>query len=822
MALRPQSSFSSGELDPALRERTNLQKYSSSLATARNVVVGKTGRLMSAPGRTHFNSTKLASRPVRIHIMTHNGCYLEWGHQYVRVYTIAGSLLQDIVHTRTESDLPFIQFTDVDNNQVVVTCVGKTVRTIIVDPAGASSSVGGMPSVSSVTSPSSVTAATWGGTGIVQDYAFTIVKNGLESLALTYGGGIVAFRPILPAEKNDITVRIGLAADATQFEEARMYRRPKDGGAYGYVASSTAFSTSGANRDVSFSDYGQEPDYTHQPPAAVQVNTSSGVLTIAAIESRASCMYQQRLLVSYEGGFYASRPGFPGNFDKEFPLNSSSSLLVRPAGLECEVYYMIDNDGLVLFTSKGVFVHRGALTPTNLTLEKKGIWVISDKVPPLAIPGAVLFVDKLTNTVRQLAFSEEAGTYTGEELSIFSDHLFYDNRITSWAFQDGPVPLLWVVFADGTYATFTYERNEQMRAWTRHDSGWGVELVASSPGSYNYYTELFQDSVTMIVTNRNGTRYVEKIAPRLATVEEIEADPEALMKVIPPMDAVTTYTVLVNDSIVDDNITVTPVTASVWDGPLTISVVNDAIFPSPGAGAVGEVLRHFHPVDGSAVDLEVTARASNNSITVQPSATFPSSYSNNPRLYRCTDALGGLSYMDTEAAAVVADGYVIASPNNDHINYPAVTVASSSVTLPNGYKAAILHVGRPRVMDIETLDIDTVEQRPVLIESKIVNKVYVRTHNSSGLYVGSRFPSGDGVKGNKLNGTAMQALDNIDYDHELDTPVVANRYDAPTSKRHEVTIPGDWKSNGRICIRQVDPLHFEILSIIPDLEDQRR
>ena len=68
--------------------------------------------------------------------------------------------------------------------------------------------------------------------------------------------------------------------------------------------------------------------------------------------------------------------------------------------------------------------------------------------------------------------------YTGE-VSVFSEHLFRDKLIKSWAFEDGSVPLLWVVFNDGTYATFTYERDQQMRAWTRHDSGNDIEFVTS-------------------------------------------------------------------------------------------------------------------------------------------------------------------------------------------------------------------------------------------------------------------------------------------------------------------------------------------------------
>jgi len=66
----------------------------------------------------------------------------------------------------------------------------------------------------------------------------------------------------------------------------------------------------------------------------------------------------------------------------------------------------------------------------------------------------------------------------------------------------------------------------------------------------------------------------------------------------------------------------------------------------------------------------------------------------------------------------------------------------------------------------------------------------------------------------------MEDMEKFDVPDGYD--IIGNRYKQPTSRRIEKTLPGNWDSQGQIAIRQVDPLHFEILSIIPDIEVLRR
>jgi hypothetical protein len=983
MSLKFQSSFAAGEIDPALHERTNLQKFSSALATGRCVIVGKTGRLISKPGRRIFKKAKFDDdATIVIHPMPRIGMLLEFGNLYLRVWNVTtGALAQEIVTTFTTAMLPDLKFQNIKEQIVMITRDGAaawlfypSTQTDGVDIEATTWALGANPfNVPEAPTYVSFTAIDVPA-GHAVEYAVTAVVNGQESLPLT-SASLVGALPLNVTESNEIVCKYtalklwnfyvwhgwqlaGTDVIANAVFEFKVYRRPSGAGAYGYIGSTTALTAinvggfvSGTfqNDEVSgkFTDFGGGADYTHQPPSANDTVRSDFGPTGTPVNTgiNSACVYQQRLLLGIDDHIETSRPGYPFNFTRDYPINSDSSLSFKSASEgSSKVLWMIENDGMVVFTGSGVFLHNGVLSPTNLALPKKGNWVIDQRVPPISIPGGVLFVDRSTNTVRQLLFSQELQTYSGEELSIFNNHLFAGNRITSWAFEEGDTPILWVVFSNGTYASFTFERDHQMRAWTRHDSGTDIERVAfmsSSPDSDFY--DVLDVGQMFFVVNKDGVRWIEIGVPRYvsAAIKELDAEWDKNHS-IAAMDGIASYSYLINDDLTDDDLVITPDVAGEWDGPLTLSCTDDAIFGQTTLGAEGEVFRFFDE-DGASYDLEVTARLSDNAVTVEPSAEFPSGSATNPRLYWCKDVFqttysydnsdelvqyigandfvvapvspgvwdgpltitqnGGvgiftqafidafesgngktflkatkgattimeitgrtsdliitvlpqstypsdgtnptlttigdlymvfqhvdycLDHLEDENVSVIGDGYVVASPNNtvDFTEDDLLTVNNGLVVLPEKY--AIVHIGRPYVMDVETLDVDTVEQRPILIEDKTLNKLYIKVYNTRGLYVASRFPAGDTLTGMDTSGVhevGMSDTDTIPSDYGEDNnedAIIANRYPRARTKRVEITLPGDWKSNGRVCIRQVDPLHFEILSILLDLEDLRR
>lgn len=816
MALKIQPSFTTGELDPALHERTNLDKYKSGLATARNVIIGKSGRLLSRPGRRNFIQCKTDGKKVKIHAMSHNGSFLEWGDLYVRMYEVDGTLVFDLAHAFTEAQLDDIHFTDIDFSFVLITQNGQTPLILNVISGGAF--VTGKFDLHATPISLTITGAA---TGYNVDYQTASVKNGIESAPIT----VATEKKPIGSEEHNMVTAVALEADKAGYQSVRIYRRPRAGGAFGLVGTTTSFAASSGEWRATFIDHPGDADFAQNPPTFSPTIYDEDLSGPEAFQSQTAIMYQQRLIFAYGEKIEASRAGFPYNFYRDYPYTDGSSLSLQAGSNYSRVLRMIDSDGLVVFTSNGVFVHTGALNSGNLALNKKGNWVIDVLIPPLAIPGGVLFVDVSTNTVRQLLFSTEGSGYLGVELSIFSNHLFNGNRVKSWAFQDGDFPLLWVTFTDGTYASFTYERDHKMRAWTRHDSANDVEYVATTTVGTNV-ADTAATLPNVIFVIKSGTkRFIEFGVPRSVSATISEADAESdKNESIAAMDSMVSYSHLINDDLTDDALTITPVVPGDFTGDLTLSCVDDAIFLASGIGAIGTVFRFFDS-EKVAFDLTITARANDNSVTVSPNVEYPSGSTADPRLYEAKITFTGLDHLDGESVSVVSDGHVISSPNNNKESYATSTPSSGSLTLAEASRGAFVHIGRPYVSDIETLDIDTVEQRPVLVESMTINKLYIKVFNSRGFYMASRLPAGDtltGTDSNKIFTVDMGDIARIDVDYEAANPIIGDRYDQPVTKRIEVNLDGDWQSQGKVAIRSVDPVHFEILSIMPDVEDLPR
>src|SRR5690606_37549789 len=132
-------------------------------------------------------------------------------------------------------------------------------------------------------------------------------------------------------------------------------------------------------------------DYTQGPPTFNDSLHSRGSSGPVAFAPRTGVLYQQRLVMPHNGALEVSRTGYPNNFTRDYPLSNSSSFTMTMGSQYVDVLRLIESDGLVAFTNVGVWLHGGAITTTNAALAKKGDWLIDYRVPPIAIPGGVLF-----------------------------------------------------------------------------------------------------------------------------------------------------------------------------------------------------------------------------------------------------------------------------------------------------------------------------------------------------------------------------------------------------------------------------------------------
>ena len=107
-------------------------------------------------------------------------------------------------------------------------------------------------------------------------------------------------------------------------------------------------------------------------------------------------------------------------------------------------------------------------------------------------------------------------------------------------------------------------------------------------------------------------------------------------------------------------------------------------------------------------------------------------------------------------------------------------------------------MGLPYTTDIETLDIE-IQKGSIQGLFKKVSKVSVRFHCSRGMIIGPKFDA-------KMVEMKQREFERLAEPTRLLTGTKV------------IVLKPDWNSNGRIAIRQKDPMPLNILSIVPDIE----
>ncbi len=163
------------------------------------------------------------------------------------------------------------------------------------------------------------------------------------------------------------------------------------------------------------------------------------------------------------------------------------------------------------------------VSPTNFLARSYTSYGSAD-LPPLNIGGAVVFAQRHSNRLRELAYISDSETYDAADLTRLAEHLLSPSqsedavKITTMSWQESREPTLWTVRADGMLLTFTYIRTERINAWAEHSTkGGAFRSVCVSP------TDNEADEIYFIV-NRNGSHYLEYIPRDPAHTNKLSSD----------------------------------------------------------------------------------------------------------------------------------------------------------------------------------------------------------------------------------------------------------------------------------------------------------
>lgn len=746
-----QLNFAGGEISPALYGRVDVVKYQTGLRTCLNFIVMRHGGVENRAGTSFICAVKDSSKKVKLipFVFNNEQTYvLEFGNLYMRVIKNGVQLgaPYEIVTPYLEADLPELQYIQ---SADIVTLVHPSYAPRELSRTGDTSwTLSTMTFGASIAAPTGL-ASNEAGTAYYYKVTAVSANSSEESLPSSAAG----------SSTKTSTLTWTAVTGAGYYN---VYRALNDRYCWIGVADSTSFT------DVSYTEELQDT-----PPIDRQLFNSSGNYPSAV------AYYQQRFILANTDnnpeGVWTSKSALRKNFMTSTPLQDDDAVTFSIVGRQVnEIKHILDINRLIVFTTSGEWSisgdNAGILTPTGIN-PKQHTYNGSGSLPPIVVGGNALYVQSRGSVIRDLGYDYQSDGYKGNELTIFSSHLFDNYILKDWAYQQIPHSIVWCVRDDGTLLGLTYIREHQVFGWHRHSFDGTVENVCSVP-------EGKEDALYLVIKrtiNGNTVRYIERMKSR---------------QIIDIKDAV-----FVDSSLSYDgrNTTATTMTLSggttwTYDENLTLT----ASASSFTAADVGNEIV-ITGATGTIIRCRIGAYTSATVVTVKPHKTVPAAMRNTAFTVwsKAVDEVSGLSHLEGKQVSIFADGLVVASPNNT--SYVTQTVSSGKVTLEKPY--SVIHIGLPITADLETLNIDIQGVSSMADKKKNVQKLTMFVESSRGIFAG--------VDADNLTELKIRSDENYDEPVSLATGTV------------DINIKPEWNSSGKIMIRQTEPLPLSVLSIIP-------
>lgn len=770
-----QRSFTAGELAPSLRSRADVNKYMNGLALCENMIIRAQGGAYSRPG-TRFvaeigNSAKrgrllpFSYSTIQTYILVFEDLKLRFVRNGAYIESSPG-VPYEIATPYVEADIPRLQITqDADVMTIVhpnydprdLSRIAETNWTLTVKSYAPTQSPPLIPTLAAFGTGAGTNNKTY-------RYVVTAIDaNGVESLASPDA--------FITTPSLSITAGVKVSwATVTGAVSYKVYKEPAADpagttGIYGLI---------GETNSLSFIDFNFAPVTSDAPPLDNQPFTGVGnkPSTVTYYSQRQilanTLNNPQESFGSQIAKYDSMRSSIPAKDDDAFAFTIKSKQVN-------EIRHLLALDSLIMLTSGGEWKltegQNQVLTPTSIGVKfQSGNG--SSWVPPVVINNTAIFVQEKGGRLRDLGYQFAVDRFTGNDLSLLSEHLFEGYTIEEMAYAAEPYGIIWCVRNDGVLLGLTYQREHEVVGWHHHVTDGIVESVA-------VISEDGRDALYMIVrrtVNGASVRYIERLEPREITL------PEDCFYV----DSGLTYD--------GTNTTATTITISAADytagQPLTLTA-SSALFV--GASDIGDAIVVEDAATGAKYFCLITAYTDATHVTatcvddiplaLQAVAVTTWAFARN--------SISGLDHLEGETIVALGDGVV----------YEGLVVTAGVITLTRA--CAKLHAGLPYVGAIETLDIDQAGATTIKAKRVTVSTVVIEVEKTRGGWIGPILE--DGTVGTM---------------REIKPRYASDGYDAIRLKdfKEEINIEPDWNRGGRIRIEQRAPLPFAVLSIVPTLD----
>lgn len=462
---------------------------------------------------------------------------------------------------------------------------------------------------------------------------------------------------------------------------------------------------------------------------------------------------------------YASKTGDYHNFSVSSPQVDDDAITQTLNSRQTNaIVELVPLEQLVSLTANGSWAspNRGeSWSPETVGFYRQANTGAANLRSIMAGEGAI-YAERFGTRLRTLEFAYDRDKFGGKELTVLARHLFKEGTIVDMDYAEYPDGILWVVRSDGVLIGMTYLPEQEVIAFSRHDTDGYFERVCVIP-------EEGRDAVYFVVRRTiNGTEvhYLERLANRSDDV----------------MDAFYVDCGLSYDGRNTTSTTIT-VTGASYDGGQSVTLTaSSAIFASTDIDDAIQFGNIHCIITGYTSTTIVTAELQSPlPEALQAVATATWAFARN--------TFAGLDHLEGELVTGLADGNVI---DPDDTTTEGI-VTGSAITL--NYPAGVVHIGKGITAEIQTLTMNVSGGSQIRDNAKIVPKVSIVVKDSVGLKVGP------------------------DADHLVEINTRFTEFYTDPNALHTGVLKGyiqnTWNSNSSVLIRQAYPKPCTVLAVIP-------
>lgn len=557
----PLISFNGGELSPLLGARTDLSKYLTGYEEGLNVIPTVQGPLRRRPGTPFIAATKTSSQRswyVEFIFSVTDAWVLEFGHQYIRFYTSRAQVLSAGVPYEIASPYTTTDLTAADN-----TCNLRYVQS-----ADVLYLVHGSHAIRKLsrTAPTSWTLSTvtlnGGPFQTVNTTATTVYANASTgSVTLTASTSIftanhVGVLFLLEANPN-VSIQAWEVSKAVSSGDLRR----SDGNVYESQTTATTGTIKPTHTEGIRSDGAVDWEYLHSGYGWCVITAQAGTTATATVISYLPSavvgsgnattkwafgeigahngyptdvtFFRERLVFIRDDKVWTSVVGDYENFraqeadqitpDMAISLQLSSNQVNKGKWLSPGKGLLVGTTGAEFLISEVTL--QEALGPANVKAAKQSSYG-SRNIRALEVQEVSIFVQASGLKLRAMQYSFDQDKFVAADTTVLSEHITLSGIIAT-CYQQEPDCILWCLRNDGLLLGFTFNQEQEVKAWHRHkiagSFGSGdavVESIASIPSPDGSRHDVWL--IVKRTINGSTKRYVELMGDYFTSTTPLE------------------------------------------------------------------------------------------------------------------------------------------------------------------------------------------------------------------------------------------------------------------------------------------------------------